>query len=176
LTLSDSFMREITPDAPIWQATRANFDFGMSLSQHVQWRLRRCELSSLAGVDGTVISVGGLAAVHFGWSQASLDGERLLGVLSEAAAIAIFAIPTWSWQSGGCPVSGSTPPARRSGRALWPRQSRGRLADCPTGRWQTARAGHALPVSPVSSGRDQASATPSIAISHPLTGAMPGKV
>jgi hypothetical protein len=79
-------MREITPDAPIWQATRANFDFGMS--QHVQWRLRRCEFSSLAGVDGTVISVGGLAAVHFGWNQASLDSERLLGVLPEAAAIA----------------------------------------------------------------------------------------
>jgi hypothetical protein len=30
LTLSDSFMREMTPDTPIWQATRANFDLRMS--------------------------------------------------------------------------------------------------------------------------------------------------
>ena len=37
--------------------------------------------------------------------------------------------------------------------------------------WQTGPAGPALPVPPVLSGRDQASATPSIAISHPLTGA-----
>ena len=36
--------------------------------------------------------------------------------------------------------------------------------------WRTGPAGPALPVPPVLSGRDQASATPSIAISHPLTG------
>jgi Na+/H+ antiporter NhaD/arsenite permease-like protein len=39
-----------------------------------------------------MISVGGLVAIYFGWSQVSLDGERLLGVLPEAAAIAIFAM------------------------------------------------------------------------------------
>jgi hypothetical protein len=37
--------------------------------------------------------------------------------------------------------------------------------------WRTGPAGPAPPVPPVLSGRDQASATPLIAISHPLTGA-----
>jgi hypothetical protein len=64
-----------------------------------------------------VISVGGLAAVHFGWSQASLDGERLLGVLPEAAAIAIFAmtylivavgrLPGFQFDPVGAPVGAS---------------------------------------------------------------------
>jgi hypothetical protein len=36
--------------------------------------------------------------------------------------------------------------------------------------WAATRAGPSPPVSPVLSGRDQASATPSIAILHPLTG------
>jgi hypothetical protein len=112
-----------------------------------------------------------LAAVHFGWSQASLDGERLLGVLPEAAAIAIFAMTYLVVAVGRLPGSSSTPPARRSGEPSGRGSRAAGWRDCPTGRWQTARAGHALPVSPVLSGRDQASATPSIAISHPLTGA-----
>jgi hypothetical protein len=82
-----------------------------------------------------------LVAVHFGWRQASLDGERVLGVLPEAAAIAIFAMTYLVAAVGRLP-----------------------------GFWLD-RAGLAFPVSPVLSGRDQASATPSIAISDPLTGA-----
>jgi hypothetical protein len=69
-----------------------------------------CEFSSLAGVDGTVISVGGLAVFHFGWSQASLDGERLLGVLPEAAAIAVFAM-TYLVVAAARPVGGIARPA-----------------------------------------------------------------
>ena len=42
--------------------------------------------------------------------------------------------------------------------------------DSPTGPGRTARADRALPVPPVLSGRDQASPTPSMTISHPLAG------
>jgi hypothetical protein len=59
-------------------------------------------------------------------------------------------------------VNASPSPASNS-RAAGPR-------DSPTGPWRTARAGPSFPVSPVLSGRDQASPTPSIAIPHPLGG------
>jgi hypothetical protein len=54
--------------------------------------------------------------------------------------------------------------------------TRGRLAGLPDRRSANRPRGRALPVRRIFSGRDQASATPSIAISHPLTGAMPGGV
>jgi hypothetical protein len=42
---------------------------------------------------------------------------------------------------------------------------------CNLGPFKSSGAGAELPVSPVLSGPDQAAATPSIAISHPLAGA-----
>ena len=74
---------------------------------------------------------------------------------------------TWGVSAAPSPASKS-----RAARLTWSRPTGG---DCPIGASKTARAGPAPPVPPVLSGRDQASATPSIAMSHPLTGADAGK-
>jgi hypothetical protein len=70
-------------------------------------------------------------------------------------------------------ISASPSPASnsRAARLTWSRQPRGRPAGLPDRPWRTARPRLAHPVPPVLSGRDQASATPSIAIPHPLTDA-----
>jgi len=82
-------------------------------------------------------------------------GQSLMPVLAfRLAAPACRSICT------GCPGGGHRRRTRAAGRRGFP--------TCP---WEIARAGPALPVLPVLSGRDQASATPSIAISDPLTGA-----
>ena len=67
-------------------------------------------------------------------------------------------------------VSPSHSPASRSraARSTWSRQPLGRPTGLPSCGWATAGTDSALPVPPVLSGRDQASATPSIAIRHPL--------
>jgi hypothetical protein len=77
-------------------------------------------------------------------------------------------------------LCGSAPRPRRR-VAPGPRGCRGRgsRAGRPAGLpgpWRTACADPAHPVPPVLSGRDQASATPSIAISHPLTSADARKI
>ncbi len=76
-----------------------------------------------------------------------------------------------------CGVSASPSPASSSRAARLNRgSSAARPRDCPTGPWKTARAGPAPPVPPVLSGRDQASPTPSIAISHRSRAPMPRRL
>jgi hypothetical protein len=76
-----------------------------------------------------------------------------------------------------CGVSASPSPASSSRAARLNRgSSAARPRDCPTGPWKTARAGPAPPVPPALSGRDQASPTPSIAISHRSRAPMPRRV
>jgi hypothetical protein len=72
--------------------------------------------------------------------------------------------------SGMCTNRIPLPPSSQRGRRSRGSRAAGRR-DCPTGPWETARAGPARPVPPVLSGRDQASAAPSIAFLHPLASA-----
>ena len=94
------------------------------------------------------------------WARGRVQGTAVMAPVPASAS------------STALRVSASPSPASnsRAARLTWSRQPRGRRRDCPTAPWRTARPGPALPVPPVLSSRDQASATPSVAISDPLTG------